>query len=142
MWNQVKSRLIDSRSYWISLCDRTSRPYTRPVWGVWQYSAFWYSTGSRAIRTLEVNTGASLHLESADDVVIVEGTTRVVSETALMQQFVDAYNEKYSWALRILAPGVADEYGASGKVVVVEADRIYAWQASDLQTATCWEFSI
>jgi len=60
--------------------EGASGPHTRPVWGVWRDGGFWFSTGSQARRNLEANAAITVHLESGEEVVIVEGVAERVMD--------------------------------------------------------------
>lgn len=140
-WSWAQQRLQDARNYWVAACRPSARPHVRPVWGIWYDDGFWYSTGSRMISQLDRHPGLAVHLESGEEVVIVEGDSGVVESSARRQQFVDGYNEKYRWSLTVRDRGVGDDAGAEGEVVVVRPSRVYAWTTADLEAATCWEFA-
>jgi hypothetical protein len=73
------------------------RPHSRPVWGVWLDGALYFSTGSRIGTNLRRQPGVSVHLESADQVVILEGTATFRDDASTLEAFVAAYNPKYNW---------------------------------------------
>jgi hypothetical protein len=87
---------------------------------------------TRRARNLDANPHVVVHLESADDVVIVEGTTEKLTadheDTDLLRRVDDAYLEKYEmrhgtpvWALR--------------------PRRVLAWTDYP-RSATRWEYAI
>jgi hypothetical protein len=74
-WEVVEGRLRESLFYWIATTRPDSRPHVVPRWGVWMEGAFWYDGSPETVhvRNLEQNTNAVLHLESGNEVTIVEG---------------------------------------------------------------------
>lgn len=50
-------------------------------------------------RNLEANPALAVHLESGDQVVIVEGTATRLDDRPLLAQFGEAYEAKYDWPL-------------------------------------------
>jgi hypothetical protein len=69
----AEQQLVAARTYWIATTGPDGRPHCRPVWGVWLADGFWFSTGSLARHNLAANPQITVHLESGDEVVIVEG---------------------------------------------------------------------
>lgn len=111
----ARQRLIDARSYWVATVTddgrrRITRAHTRPVWGVWLDDAssagrLYFDTGSRIGTHLVANPELTVHLESADEVVIIEGTAKRVRDKASIARFLAAYNPKYRSEMTSL-PGV------------------------------------
>ncbi len=92
-WGHVESRLRDSIAYWV-VTDAGSRP----VWGIWHDDRLWLSIGSTVLwRGLRASPTASVHLEDAHDVVIVEGTATTLTDPGQLASFCDVYNPKYNW---------------------------------------------
>jgi len=57
-WSWAETRLMNSRNYWLATVWPQRRPHVMPVWGMWQESAFWFSSSkdSRKARNLAANT--------------------------------------------------------------------------------------
>jgi hypothetical protein len=71
-----------------------------------------------------------VHLESGDDVVILEGRAEEITDPVLLTRFADAYEAKYQ--LRPGTDGGAPIYGLQPRVV-------HAWRERDFpQSATSW----
>lgn len=130
----------EARSYWVSVCLSSCRPYARPVWGIWLDDAFWFSTASRLLDNVSVHPDAVVHLESADEAIIVEGAAQLARDLTSRQSFVDLYNAKYGWNLAVGERGVGNGEGAEGEVVGVDPYRVHGWHVSDISTATRWDF--
>jgi hypothetical protein len=99
LWAWAAQRLTIARNYWIATTRLDDRPHSRPVWGVWLDGAFYFSTGSLAAESLPERPEITVHLESGNEVVIIEGRARLVDERPLIVRVVDAYNPKYHWDL-------------------------------------------
>ena len=97
-WDHVVERLTVSRSYWICTSRPDGRPHAIPVWGLWLDQAVCFSTDpkSRKGRNLAERPEVVVHLESGDDVVIVEGIASRVTDPRVLERFADAYDAKYS----------------------------------------------
>ncbi len=100
-WSWALARLEQARTYWIATTCPDGRPHSRPVWGIWLAGACYFSTGSLAARNLLTNPAITLHLESGDEVVILEGQAKVLEDAALLRQVVDLYNHKYHEQLQV-----------------------------------------
>src|SRR5262245_49601920 len=87
-WIWAAERLVAARNYWIVTVRPGGRPHSRPVWGVWLRNRFYFSTGSLAARNVGVNEEITVHLESGDEVVIVEGVADIAATRAELEEFV------------------------------------------------------
>jgi hypothetical protein len=98
-WSWAKHQFADARNYWIATTRSDGRPHTRPVWGIWLNNAFYFSTGSLAAGNFARSDEITVHLESGDSAVIIEGTAGELRAKALLRRVVALYNEKYGWDL-------------------------------------------
>jgi general stress protein 26 len=100
-WSHAEARLAKSRNYWICTTRPDGRPHSIPVWGSWTDGALYFGTErtSRKARNLAHNPALSVHLESGDDVVILEGTAVEVSDPAIFRKIDKAYRTKYKTPL-------------------------------------------
>ena len=94
-WSWALSQLTTSTAYWIATTRPDGRPHTRPVWGVVVDGSVWFSTGSLAAGWLTDGTPMSLHTESSQSVVIIEGTAEACP-LSVMDRVRSAYAEKYA----------------------------------------------
>src|SRR5215510_10057327 len=74
-WEHVEKRLTESINYWLCTVYPDGRPHVVPRWGAWLDGSLYYdgSAETRHARNLEKNHNATLHLESGNDVVIMDG---------------------------------------------------------------------
>ena len=118
-WDWVDGRLRDAGLYWVT-ARTPGPPHPRPVWGVWDDGALHLSLGSPTIRAaLAEDPVVTVHLDSAVDVVIVEGTAAPVED--MHPALVGAYDEKYDWTYDVEA------YGA---FTTVTPTVVLAWRAA------------
>jgi hypothetical protein len=107
----VVERLEKARNYWIGTVGPDGQPHTRPTWGVWVDDTLYFGGGpnTRWSRNLAANPTVTVHLESADDVVILEGVVGRITDASDPQvtRVDDAYEVKYKmrhgiplWVLR------------------------------------------
>ena len=75
-WSFARERLERARNYWVCTVRPDGRPHAAPVWGVWAKNALYFETArtSQKARNLAANPAIVVHLESGDEVVIIEGT--------------------------------------------------------------------
>jgi pyridoxine/pyridoxamine 5'-phosphate oxidase len=131
-WTWVTQRLESSHNYWICTTRADGRPHAVPVWGVFVDGLLVFSTDPASVkaRNMQRNPEIAVHLESGDEVVIVNGT---VERIALTQSIDDAYNRKYKMRLSEF-PGPSSIYAVKPKVVL-------AWTEKEFVTnGTRWEF--
>jgi hypothetical protein len=91
-WAWAEERLMGARNYWVALAG----PHASPEWGLWQDSGLLFSCGasSRKARAIARDPRIVVHLESGDDVVIVEGEAEAAVAT---DEDVTAYERKYDY---------------------------------------------
>jgi PPOX class probable F420-dependent enzyme len=134
-WTQVGEMLSAARNYWLGTTRPDGRPHAMPVWGVWLDDMFWFATDrrSRKGRNLARKPALVVHLESGDNVVVLEGIAEEVVEPSLFTRFADAYEKKYQWRLQGSKPGEVT-YRVRPRVA-------FTWRERDFpQTATRWFF--
>ncbi len=136
-WKHATERLEKSRNYWIVTSGPGGRPHAMPVWGFWLEGTLYFGTGrrSRKWRNLEQNPGIVVHLESGDDVVIVEGTAHEVKslDKALAQKLKQTSQKKY---------GMWMPPDPKHNVLIAVQPRVaFAWTEKEFPTtATRWQF--
>jgi nitroimidazol reductase NimA-like FMN-containing flavoprotein (pyridoxamine 5'-phosphate oxidase superfamily) len=136
-FTHAEKRLTQSRNYWICTARPDGRPHSIPVWGFWIDGALYFGTGlaSRKARNLAHNSAVSIHLESGDDVVILEGSAVEVDTTdkPTFKKLEAASRAKYKMPLTIM-PGETVMYSVRPRTVL-------AWTEKDfVNNATRWSF--
>jgi hypothetical protein len=99
-WSHVAKRMKESQTYWLNTTDSDGRPHSVPVMGVWVEDRLWFGGGPevRWARNLRANPLLAVHLESGENVVIMEGDARLANEPAdLMDRVGRAYKPKYGF---------------------------------------------
>ena len=96
-WPPIAEKLAASRNYWICTTRSDGAPHSKPVWGVWE-DGLWFSTGTKAVtgRNLARDPRVSVHNESGDDVVILEGVVAPRPQSEVPASVLAAYAEKYA----------------------------------------------
>ncbi len=74
-WEAVAGKLARARHYWLCTVRADGRPHCVPRWGVFLDGRLYYdgSPETRHARNLLSNPHVSLHLESGEQAVILEG---------------------------------------------------------------------
>jgi hypothetical protein len=135
-WEPVEEQLTAARNYWVGTTRPDGRPHVAPVWGLWMASTFYFGTdrASRKGRNLAISPNVVIHLESGDDVVILEGAVEEVTDETVRARVYEAYRAKYGMAPE--GPEGSDSflYGLSPRTA-------YSWRERDFPTsATRWRF--
>lgn len=134
-WSSVEERLASARNYWVASVRPDGLPHAAPVWGIWLEGAFYFATDrlSRKGRNLTRKPGIAVHLESGDDVVMLEGSAEAVTDRDVLEHFADTYDAKYQFR---------PDPDSTGNVVYALRPRvIFAWIEKDFpRTATRWAF--
>ena len=96
-WNAVAAKIAASRNYWIASTRDAGRPHAMPVWGVVVDGDLYFSTDPKSMkgRNLAAHPTVVVHLESGDDVVVIEGEAVPVTDSAILARYADAYDAKY-----------------------------------------------
>jgi hypothetical protein len=133
-WEDVGKQLEKSRNYWISTTRSDGRPHAMPVWGFWMDGKVLFGTGRETIKAknIERNPHAVVHLESGDDVVIMECTVeeQPLTDKAFRKRIDALSQKKYKMPLMVVPESVL--YRAKPTVVL-------AWREKDFpQSATRW----
>ncbi|TMD12923.1 MAG: pyridoxamine 5'-phosphate oxidase [Chloroflexi bacterium] len=134
-WDRFQDRATGSRNYWVATVGDDGRPHVMPVWGLWLEGLVYFSTdpSSRKGRNLRSRPEVVVHLESGDDVVIVEGVAEPVTDPAAVARFVEAYEAKYRFR--------PDPGNPAHGVYAVRPRRAFSWLEQDYpSTATRWRW--
>ena len=135
-WSAVVERLVAARNYWVCTVSPNGRPHAAPVWGLWTDDALYFGTdtASRKGRNLAENPELVVHLESGDDVVILEGRVELTDDPATVRPVMAAYAAKYAMPL-------ADFEALTSSLYRLRPRVAFAWlEASFPDTATRFRF--
>lgn len=135
-WSHAEERLIKSRSYWICTTRPDRRPHSIPVWGMWVDGAFYFGTGreTRKAKNIAKNPEVSVHLESGDDVVILEGKAEEadISEKKLRAKLDAESKRKYDMPMLVMPESIC--YRVRPRVVLAWLEKEFPFNS------TRWEF--
>jgi len=98
-WSWAAARLEPALNYWFATTRPDGRPHAMPAWGVWLDDALYFegSPATRRAQNLAENPALAVHLESGDEVVILEGRAQDAHapERALADRLAAAFGAKY-----------------------------------------------
>jgi pyridoxine/pyridoxamine 5'-phosphate oxidase len=119
-WSWVVEQCTSARSYWVCTTRADGLPHAMPVWGLWFDDAVVFATDPQSLkaRNFLARPDVVVHLDSGDDVVIVEGSVDKLDRRR-MREFCDAYEKKYAYR--------PSETG----VYAVRPRRVLAWREQD-----------
>lgn len=126
-WVDVERKLIHAQNYWLSTVRPDGRPHSIPKWGVWVDDRFYFDGSPETLhaRNITHNPYITLHLESGENVVVLEGKAANVEHPSICvaEQVSAAYREKY--ASLGYAPQ-ADQWEAGGLFIIYPMV-VFAW---------------
>jgi hypothetical protein len=98
-WSHARERLEQARNYWLVTVRPDGRPHAVPLWGAWVDDTFYFEGGGAKVRNLAANQAVVVHLESGDDVVIVEGIAEEIRrpERALFTRIDASFAARYGY---------------------------------------------
>jgi len=133
-WRSIVARIRESRNYWVCTTSPTGIPHAMPVWGVWVKGRLCFVTkrGSKKARNLYSRDQVVVHLESGDDLVVIEGKATELRDTKELSEVARIYTGKYEGD-KILPDLEA--------VFELHPEQIFTWLERDFHaTATKWVF--
>jgi hypothetical protein len=135
LWSHVTERMTQALHYWICTVGPNGHPHVTPVDGLWLNDRLYFggSSQTRRNRNLVTNPAVSVHLDSSDDVVILQGEAHLQTpDHELAVQLSKASAAKYGYGPK------PEEYQASG-VQIFHPQTVFAWKQfpSDV---TRWQF--
>jgi hypothetical protein len=130
-WADIATRLAPARNYWLGSTTAGGAPHVAPVWGaVVDDQLFVYTDrGTAKAWNIVHDPRVVIHLESAEDVVIVHGRMIDAGRPRDVSAVVDALSVKYD------APG-DDQYlpradEAFDVLYLLRPERAMLWELSD-----------
>jgi hypothetical protein len=137
-WPWLSGAMRPARNYWIITARPDHLPHATPVWGVWVDEVFYFCCGqkSQKARNIAANPNVVVHLESGDDVVILEGVLELIKDKGIYPGLSEEYLRKYDF----------DPFGEHGvqpgdPLYALRVKKAYAWREKDFpKSATRWKF--
>ena len=122
-WEHASRRLEREEVYWLSTTRPDGRPHSAPVWGLWMGGFLYFETDPGSVKgaNLSANPSVVVHLQSGNDVVILEGKALVERSGPRLRALRGGYARKYDYT--------PDWSEGSGQVVYrVEPRVARAWK--------------
>jgi hypothetical protein len=99
-WSFVEERMTAAKNYWIGTATIQGKPAATPVWGAWVNGKLYFdgAPSTRRGRNISRNPQVVVHLESGDQVLILEGQAVILSgapERGLAEMLSREYTAKY-----------------------------------------------
>ena len=136
-WDWVVDRMSRARSYWLVTSRRDGAPHVVPVWGLWFEGGFCFFTDGASLKSRNARRDprAAVHLESGDEVVVLEGRLDPATDPGTLGRVARAYEVKY---------GVDVAAGGDGPAMYrLTHTKVLAWDEADFpRTATRWRFPL
>ena len=140
-WSWAIEQLQQSRNYWFCTTRPDGRPHAMPAWAVWLDDALYFdgSPETRRGRNLARNPAITVHLESGDHVVVLEGEAVEPGKPSaeLAQKLVEAFEQKYA-ASHNYHP-TADQWDGGG-LWVLRPKVAFGWRDFP-NSLTRWRFA-
>lgn len=97
-WSEVAARLAAARSYWLCTTMPSGAPHAAPVWGAVVNLTLYLYSERRTVkaRNLAADPRVVVHLESAEDVLIMRGIAEDLGAPAQVPGVVAALAAKYT----------------------------------------------
>jgi PPOX class probable F420-dependent enzyme len=137
-WSWAAERLTSARNYWVVSVWPDGRPHSMPVWGMWDDSTLWFTSGaaSRKARNLRADPRCVVTTEDAGDPVVIEGTAAIITDQASIRRVLDLMNDKYRTDLQ---PSFLDP--AVNATIAVRPQQVIGMRHGDFTgSPTRWTF--
>ena len=99
-WEYVAQQLTDAKNYWLCSVRPNGNPHCVPRWAVYLDGRIYYDGSPETLhaRNIMKNPHVSLHLESGDKAIILEGSSQPAEKPSaeLARKLSDAYKAKYT----------------------------------------------
>jgi hypothetical protein len=127
-WSTVVEWLTEARNYWVCTTRADGRPHAMPVWGLWIDDGVWFSTDPTSFKAknMVARPDVVIHLESGDEVCVIEGRAVKVEHEDALAEFDDLYDAKY----QVRPSAMGDAAG----VYVVKPATALVWTEADFPT--------
>jgi hypothetical protein len=126
-WSHVEERLSAAKNYWLCTTRPNGRPHVIPKWGVWVDGKIYFdgSPATRHAKNLRQNPYVAVHLESGDNVLIVNGVAQASPKPTreLGKRLAQAYAEKY----KALGYAPTPDQWDNGGLFEVAPHTVLAW---------------
>lgn len=140
-WSHVEERMRAAKNYWIATANTRGKPAATPVWGAWIEDRLYFdgSPTTRRGRNIARNPRVVVHLESGDEVVVLEGECVILSG-APGRELGEKLSQEYTAKYGPLGYSPTPESWDGGGLFVFTPASAMAWTKFP-QDATRWELA-
>jgi hypothetical protein len=100
-WSYVDDSMSRAHHYWVCTASADGVPHAAPVDGIWLDERLYFGGSPQAqwVRNAVANSALRVHLESATEVVIIDGTLAELTgaDLSLAERLAEASNVKYGY---------------------------------------------
>ncbi|HKY53229.1 MAG TPA: pyridoxamine 5'-phosphate oxidase family protein [Anaerolineales bacterium] len=137
--NKIENWLRAARSIWVSTTRPDRRPHTVPVWFIWKDRKVYFISARnlQKSKNLAKQPWVVVHLGDGDDVIILQGPAKIVTEHEELERIDSAYRAKY------VDPGSgaqASIFEPESDLYRVDVKHIMAWEYGTVANRTDWKF--
>jgi nitroimidazol reductase NimA-like FMN-containing flavoprotein (pyridoxamine 5'-phosphate oxidase superfamily) len=140
-WSWAEQRLESSHNYWLATVRQDGRPHLMIVWGLWLGGVFYFSTGSRSRKALnlESNDQCVIGTEHAHEAVVVEGVAEKLRDVEQLEEMLSLYQLKYDYDMSAMRE---DILALREPIFAVRPSVAFGLEEKvGLQNATRWRFA-
>ena len=96
---QQKARIRETEDFWLATVRSTGAPHLVPIWAILVDEVIYMGTQpkSQKVRNLLANSGAVLALPDTRNVLILEGKSRILEQSA-PTGVMERFKKKYDWS--------------------------------------------
>lgn len=118
--DEQRRRFREAQDVWLATVKATPAAHLVPIWAVLVSDRLYMATepDSQKVRNLRAHPRAALSLPDTRDVLIVEGTTRLLAVGDEPPAVRDRFREKYGW-----------RYPSTVILIELTPDKILSWSS-------------
>ncbi|MFG3435614.1 pyridoxamine 5'-phosphate oxidase family protein [Nonomuraea sp. NPDC047897] len=142
-WDIIRTTVSEAQNYWICTVRPDGRPHAVPVWGVWWRDSVVFSTINSSVKAanLRTNSNANVHLESAQNVVTMDGPAAELTDEAELIEIGALFDAKYAEIAGVTYDLVA-AHAAGMTICAVRPEVVRAWRADDMLGSSRFTFDV
>lgn len=144
-WEDARTQVEAAELYWISTVRPDGRPHVTPLVGAWLDGAFYFSTGPRERKAMNlaqnpnciITTGCNSWTQGLD--VVLEGTAVRVTDEPTLLQLQNLHDSKYDWHFEVHDGSFWGE-GGEAYVFALAPRTAFGFKKGEPFSQTRWRF--
>jgi Pyridoxamine 5'-phosphate oxidase len=140
-WSWAEHHLESSHNYWLATVRPDNRPHLMIVWGLWHGGVFYFSTGSRSRKALnlERNAHCVIGTEQAQEAVVVEGFAEKLRDVKQLEELLSLYERKYDYDMSAMQEDILE---LREPIFAVRPSVAFGLdEKASMETSTRWRFA-